>query len=87
MRQLYSMDNEARTVANRMSIVEQLLRRNGITGLLQRGDKPKFVEGLREMYQPEDLEALFKACTPDQKVLYMFFLFTGERDKEVRYTT
>lgn len=87
MDHLYSVDNEARTVANRMSVVEQFLRRNGIVGLLEKGDKPKYVEGLREMYQPEDLKALFKASTPDEKVLYMFFLFTGERDKEVRYTS
>lgn len=87
MRHLYSTDNEARTVFNSMGIVEQLLRRNGITGLLQPGDKPKYVEGLREMYQPQDVEALFKACRANERVLYMFFLFTGERDQEVRYTS
>jgi integrase len=87
MDHLYSVENEARTVANRMGVVEQFLRRNGVAKLLEKGDKPKYVEGLREMYQPEDLEALFKACTPDQKVLYMFFLLTGERDQEVQYTT
>lgn len=83
---LYSVDNEARTIANRMGVVEQFLRRNGIVKLLEKGDKPKYVEGLREMYLPEDLKALFAACTPDEKVLYMFFLFTGERDQEVRCT-
>jgi integrase len=87
MRHLYSNDNEARTVFNSMGIVEQFLRRNGIKGLLQPGDKPKFVEGLREMYQPQEMEALFKACRPNEKVLYMFFLFTGERDQEVRCTS
>jgi integrase/recombinase XerD len=87
MRHLYSIGNEARTVFNRMGIVEQLLRLHGITGLLKRRDKPKFVANVREMYQPEDLQALFKACDPDERVLYTFFLLTGERDKEVRYTT
>lgn len=87
MRHLYSIGNEARTVFNRMGIVEQLLRLHGITGLLKRGDKPKYVANVREMYQPEDLQALFKACDPDEKVLYMFFLLTGERDKEVRHTS
>lgn len=87
MRHLYSIGNEARTVFNRMGIVEQLLRLHGITGLLKRRDKPKYVTNVREMYQPEDLQALFKACDPDEKVLYMFFLLTGERDKEVRHTS
>jgi integrase/recombinase XerD len=85
-RQLYSLGNEARTVFNRMGIVLQLLKLHGIERLLKKGDKPKFVRNVREMYQPEDLEALFNACTADEKVLYLFLLLTGERDKEVRYT-
>jgi integrase len=86
MRHLYSLGNEARTVFNRMGIVLQLLKLHGIEKLLNKRDKPKFVRNVREMYQPEDLEALFKASTPDEKVLYLFFLLTGERDKEVRHT-
>jgi integrase/recombinase XerD len=87
MRHLYSIGNEARTVFNRMGIVQQLLKLSGITGLLKPRDKPRFVANVREMYQPEELEALFKACGSNERVLYMFFLLTGERDKEVRYTT
>jgi integrase len=85
-RVLYSCGNEARTVFNRMGIVLQLLKIFGIEKLLKKGDKPKFVRNMREMYQTEDLNALFKACTADEKVRYLFFLLTGERDKEVRYT-
>jgi len=86
MRHLYSIGNEARTVYNRIGIVQQWLRLNGITGLLHGRDKPKFVTNMREMYQPEDLEALFKACDTEERIRYLFFLLTGERDKEVRYT-
>jgi integrase len=28
-----------------------------------------------------------KACDPDERVRYLFFLLTGERDKEVQFTT
>jgi integrase/recombinase XerD len=87
MRYLYSIGNEARTVFNRIGIVMHWLRLNGITGVLEKVDKPNYVESRREMYQQEDLEALFQACTPDEKIRYLFFLLTGERDKEVRYTT
>src|ERR1700739_112467 len=86
MRHLYSIGNEARTVYNRIGIVQQWLRLNGITGLLHGRDKPSFVTNMREMYQPEDLEALFKACDAEERIRYVFFLLTGERDKEVRYT-
>ena len=87
MRHLYSQGNEARTVYNRIGIVQQLLNRNGIKGLLLKGDKPKYVENVREMYEPGDLEALFRVSEPDDKMRYVFFLLTGERDKEVRHTS
>jgi integrase len=86
MRHLYSIGNEARTVYNRIGIVQQWLRLNGITGLLHGRDKPSFVTNMREMYQPEDLVALFEACDAEERIRYLFFLLTGERDKEVRYT-
>lgn len=86
MRHLYSIGNEARTVFNRIGIVLHWLRLNGRINILEKGDKPKYVEHRREMYQREDLEALFRACTPEERIRYLFFLLTGERDKEVRYT-
>jgi hypothetical protein len=49
MDHLYSIDNEARTEANCRSIVEQLLRRDGIAGLLEKGDKPKYVGSARNV--------------------------------------
>jgi integrase/recombinase XerD len=87
IRHLYSIGNEARTVYNRIGIVQQWLKLNGITGLLHGRDKPSFVTNMREMYQPEDLEALFPACDPEERIRYLFLLLTGERDKEVRYTS
>lgn len=87
MRQLYAAGNEARTVHNLISIVQQWLKSRGITGLLHGRDKPVFVANMRHMYQPEDLKQLFQACRPDEKIRYLFFLLTGERDQEVRHTT
>lgn len=84
---LFSIGNEARTIFNRLGIVQQLFNEHGMPSLLKRGDKPKWVQKIREMYQPEDLEALFKACDQDEKIRYLFFLLTGERDKEVRYSS
>jgi len=39
------------------------------------------------MYQAEDLKALFRACDPEERIRYLFFLQIGGRDKEVRFTT
>jgi len=86
VRHLYSIGNGPRTAHNRLTVVLQLLKLHGMTGLVKGRDKPKYVGKVREMYQAEDLEALFKACGPDEKVRYLFFLLTGERDKEVQHT-
>jgi integrase len=39
---------------------------------------------MQEKYQPEDLEALFCAFNAEEKLRYLFFVLTGQRDKEVR---
>lgn len=87
IRHLYSIGNSARTAHNRVIIVLQLLKLHGIKGLLRKRDKPKYVETIREMYQVNELEALFKACDPEEQMRYSFFLLTGERDEEVQHTT
>jgi hypothetical protein len=65
---LYANGNEARTVYNLISIVQQWLRLHGITGLLEGLDKPKFVANIRNMYQPEGLKSLFRACNPAERM-------------------
>jgi integrase/recombinase XerD len=60
---------------------------HSIIGLLQGREKRKFVANMRNMYQPEKRESLFQAFTPDEKMRYLFFLLTGERDQEVRHNT
>ena len=87
MRHLYTSGNQARTVFNRIGIVVQFLKLQGITGLLTRQDKPNYVERIRRIYDPTDLHDLFKSCAPEDRIRYLFFLLTGERDQEVRYTT
>ncbi len=84
---LFSLGNEPRTVFNRLGIVQQLLNEHGIAPLLKKGDKPKWVRKMREMYQSEELEALFRVCNPDQKIRYLYFLLTGKRNEEVRCTS
>jgi hypothetical protein len=39
------------------------------------------------MYEEEEIQALFKACDGDERVLYLCYLLTGLRDKEMRYLT
>jgi integrase/recombinase XerD len=85
IRKLYDMGCGPRTAYNRAAIVAQLLKAHGIVGLLHKRDWPKFVDPMRPIYEPEELRALFAACTEGERVLFLFYLLTGMRDKEVRY--
>ncbi len=49
----------ARTVHTKMEIVVQLLKANAITGLLRRGDWPRYVERIPQAYSPEQLQRFF----------------------------
>ena len=76
----------ARTAYNRANIVVQFLKLNGVKGLLHKRDWPEYVDAIRKIYEPDELKTLFAACHEHERVRYLFFLLTGERDKEVRFT-
>jgi integrase len=42
---------------------------------------------IRSIYEPEELTTFFAACQPEEKTLFLFYLLTRMRDKEVRYCT
>jgi integrase len=87
IRHMYSIGNSGRTAYNRTVIVAQMLKANGNANLLLKRDWPDFVEPMRPVYEPEELKALFAACKPTERTIYMTFLLTGFRDKELRYVT
>lgn len=87
IRKLYDVGCGPRTAYNRAVIVSQLLKLNGISGLLHKRDWPKYVDPIRSIYEPEELSGLFTACKAEEKTLFLFYLLTGMRDKEVRHCT
>ena len=60
---------------------------NGITKLLSNRDWPDCVEPIRSIYEPDEIQALFKACDEGERVLYLCYLLTGLRDKGIRHLT
>src|SRR6266481_5966624 len=82
----YQSGCSARTAYNRANIVVQFLKLNGVKGLLHKRDWPEYVDAIREIYEADELKTLFAACLEHERVRYLFFLLTGERDKEVRFT-
>jgi len=87
IRKLYELGCGPRTAYNRAVIVSQLLKANGITKLLHNRDWPEYVEPIRSIYEEDEIQALLKACDPEERVLYLCYLLTGLRDKEMRYLT
>lgn len=87
IRKVYELGCGARTARNRVTTVVQLLKANGIQGLLRKRDWPKFVDPMRPIYQEKELKALLSACRGSERALFLFYLLTGMRKKEVRYCT
>jgi integrase len=79
-------DQAPRSVYNKFENVMTFLKAQGIRGLAGKNDWPRFTEEEPEIYEQEDLNTLFAACDPEERVWYEFFLMTGMREQEVMYT-
>ncbi|MGA7754688.1 MAG: site-specific integrase [Candidatus Sulfotelmatobacter sp.] len=75
-----------RSVYNKFENVMTFLKANGIRGIVGKNDWPRYTEEEPEIYEPEELEKLFKACDGEERLWFEFFLMTGEREQEVMYT-
>lgn len=62
------------------------LKAQGIRGMAQKNDWPRYVEEEPEIYEDEQLGTLFAACDAEERLWYEFFMMTGEREQEVMYT-
>jgi len=74
-----------RTSWTKLNVAVQMLKVNGIAGLLRRHDWPRYVEAEPEAYGREELDRFLSACRPADKVLFEFFWMTGFRDTEVQH--
>ena len=75
-----------RSVYNKFENVMTFLKANGIRGLVGKNDWPRYTEEEPEIYEPEELDKLFKGCDAEERLWYEFFLMTGMREQEVMYT-
>jgi len=81
------LGHNGKTIYNKLVVIAQLLKQNGLMKILQSSDWPSFVQTVRPAYEDADLEKLFKACTPDEELRFKFYLMTGFRDAEGRFAT
>jgi len=76
-----------RTVFNHLDRIKTFLRAQGIVGLLKSGDMPAYDEPEVEAYDADQLEKLFAAAEPEERLLFDFFLKTGFREQEVMFAS
>ena len=79
-------DQAPRSVYNKFENLMAFLKANGIRGLVGKNDWPRYTEEEPEMYEPAELDPLFKACDAEERLWYEFFLMTGMREQEVMHT-
>jgi integrase/recombinase XerD len=75
-----------RTCWNKFNNVVSFLKSRGIRGLVKKTDWPRYTEEEPEVYEREDLDALFAACGSEERLWFEFFLMTGMREQEVMNT-
>ncbi len=80
----YEQGLGSRTVYDKVVTVLQLFKKHGRSGLMEKGDWPKYVDAIRPMYEPEELNAMFSVATEDESDLLKFILGSGLRDQEHR---
>lgn len=74
-----------RSVYNKFLLVMTFLKAHGIRGLITKYDWPKYTDPIPEIYENEELEKLFDACDPQERMWFEFFLMTGMREQEVMH--
>jgi integrase/recombinase XerD len=76
-----------RSVANKFENVMTFLKQQKITGLIGKGDWPKFTEEEPECYTQEELYKFFAKCTETETVWFEFFNKTAMREQEVMHVS
>jgi integrase/recombinase XerD len=75
-----------RTIYNRIQILLIFLKSRGVVGLLKSEEMPLYAEKEVDYYgenNPDELRKFFAACDPEEWLAFMFFLYSGCREREV----
>lgn len=76
-----------KTIDTRLNIVYFLLKKNNVVARLPKDEMPTVEEEPAVPYTDEELEKMFGAMTPEEKIRYRFFLGTGCREQEVTFAS
>lgn len=85
MTRCYELGLGHRTVYDKLVVVLQLFKRHGKSGLMALSDWPKYVETIRPIYEPEEIQSMFKHATEEEAIFLKFMLGSGFRDQEAQH--
>jgi integrase len=71
-----------RTISNRVGEVVTFLRANGVKDVTLR---VRYTEKAVRSYREDELKTLFAAATPDERLMFNFYLVTGCREQEAMW--
>ncbi|MBZ5507215.1 MAG: tyrosine-type recombinase/integrase [Acidobacteriia bacterium] len=76
-----------RTVYDKLVVVLQMFKRYGRTKLIEKNDWPDYVEKIRPIYEPEEIQTLLGNADADEAIFLKFLLGSGFRDREAQHVT
>ncbi len=76
-----------RTVHNKFACVLTFLEAQGVSKLVGKRDRPRFVHQEVEIYEDGELTVLYNVCSHYHRMLYDFLLMTGFREQEAMCVT
>ncbi len=80
-------DLNQKTINKRVIVMLQAMRRAGANIQLHKGDWPRTIDKRVEIYEREELTRFFKACNPEERLVFQVFLCSGFRSREVSCLT
>lgn len=78
-------EQSPRSTYNKFENVMTFLKAQGIRGLVNKSDWPRFVEEEPEVYEQKELDKLLAACDEEERLWFEFFLMTSMREQEVMH--
>ena len=87
MTHCYALGLGHRTVYDKLVVVLQMLKRYDKTKLIQASDWPNYVERIRPIYEPEEIQAMLRHADDEEAIFLKFMVGSGFRDREAQHVT
>ncbi len=85
MTDCYKQGLGSRTVYDKLVVALQFFKRYGKTRLIGPSDWPEYVETIRPIYEPEEIQAMLRHALDGEAIFLKFMVASGFREREARF--